>query len=50
MEANKKELHEGVAGNGDTTWVVATVDSKGNWIWQEVFKCKAEAEAWIKYA
>jgi hypothetical protein len=33
MEANKKELHEGVAGNGDTTWVVATVDSKGNWIW-----------------
>jgi hypothetical protein len=46
----KKELHEGVSGNGQTIWIVATVNEQGQWIWQEQFKNKKEAQSWIKYA
>ena len=45
-----KEIHEGIGGNGNPVWIVATVNAAGDWIWQEIFSTKAEALSWMKYA
>lgn len=46
----RKELHEGVSGRGDTTYLVVTVRRDGMWLHVETFATKAEALSWIKYA
>lgn len=43
------ELHEGVAGNGATTYLVVAVNVFGNWTYTHHFTNKAEALAWMKY-
>jgi hypothetical protein len=50
LHTNKRnELHEAVAGNGDTIYQVVTVNTEtGQWIWIETFTTKAEAKAWMK--
>jgi hypothetical protein len=45
----KNELHEGIGGNGQTIWMVVTINTKnGQWLWVENFTSKGEAEAWIR--
>lgn len=46
----KYELHEGVAGNGSTIYLVVAVDSEGKWIHTHRFTNKAEAQHWMKWA
>ena len=47
----KKELHEGVNGSGNTTWMVVTVSqATGQWDHIEHFSNKAEAENWMTWA
>ncbi len=47
---NKKELHEGIAGNGSKIFLVVTVNPAGRWLWIERFTSEAEALNWIKWA
>ena len=48
-EMKKNELHEGIGGNGQTIWMVVTINTKnGQWLWVENFTSKGEAEAWIR--
>jgi hypothetical protein len=45
----KNELHEGIGGNGQTIWMVVTINTEnGQWLWVENFTSKGEAEAWIR--
>lgn len=45
------ELHEGVACNGGTVWLVVTVRNIGSsWRWIERFHDKVEAVNWMKWA
>ena len=46
----RKELHEGIAGNGSKIWLVVTVDDSGAWVWIDRFDTLAEAQNWIKWA
>ena len=46
-----KELHEGIGGNGETVYLVETVDNlTGSWLVTERFDNKEEALSWIKWA
>jgi hypothetical protein len=45
----KHEIIEGVAGNGNTKWMVVTINVEtGRYIWIEHFTSRAEAEAWLR--
>ena len=44
------EIHEGVKGNGNTMYRVATVREDGAWLETEDFDNRKEAEAWIKWS
>lgn len=51
----RKELHEGVGGSGDTTYMVVTVETDivtkiDRWSHIEYFKDKAEAKCWLRWA
>lgn len=47
----RKELHTGIAGNGNTCYLVVTVDTAtGQWKHTETFDNEAEALHWIKWA
>ncbi len=50
MANTHKEIVTGTNGSGKDVWIVVTIDVNGNWIWQEHFTNKAEAESWLKYA
>ncbi len=49
--AKHKELIEGVGGNGDTVYIVATVvTATKQWAHTETFKNKKEALCWMEWA
>jgi hypothetical protein len=51
MNTKRNELHEGIGGNGAQIWMVVTVVSESwgdRWVWQERFKTRAEAVAWLR--
>lgn len=46
----RKELHTGINGKGNTTWIVVTVASNGRWLYMEYFDNEPEALCWLRWA